>query len=109
MRRDGPAVQAAIQGLFGGLLALVLVGCTEQADPRPSPVVTRRLGGDSMAPGPMIHVCGPEEVGCVPTYAVACAERWGGDSTDARAHVIRPRTAQEEAWCAANAASPAPR
>jgi hypothetical protein len=108
MGRAGPAVKAAIRGLFGGLVALLLVGCTEQAEPRPSPIVARRLGGDSIAPGPMIHVCRPEDAGCVPTYAVACAERWGGDSTDAPAHVIRPRTIQEEAWCAANAAGPAP-
>jgi hypothetical protein len=108
MGRAGPAGKAAIRGLFGGLVALVLVGCTEQAEPRPSPIVARRLGGDSIAPGPMIHVCGPEDAGCVPTYAVTCVGRWGGDSTDAPAHVIRPRTLQEEAWCAANATSPAP-
>jgi hypothetical protein len=95
--------------LIGGLVTLVLLSCTEQAEPRPSPVVARRLGGDSVAPGAMAHMCQPEDVGCVPTYAVACAMRWGGDSVDAPPHVVRPLSAQEEAWCAANAASSAPR
>lgn len=83
MSGAGPSVKAAIRGLCGGLVALVLVGCTEQAEPRPSPIVARRLGGDSMVSGPMVRVCRPEDAGCVPTYAVACVERWGGDSTDA--------------------------
>ena len=109
MSGAGPSVKAAIRGLCGGLVALVLVGCTEQAEPRPSPIVARRLGGDSLAPGAIAHMCRPEDEGCVPTYPVACALRWSGDSADASAQVIRPRTVQEEAWCAANAASPAPR
>jgi hypothetical protein len=108
MRRAGPAVKAAIRALFGVLVALGLVACTEQAEPRPSPIVARRLGGDSIAPGPMVHVCQPEDEGCVPTYPVACGERWSGDSAKAPSHVTRPRSTQEEAWCAANSASPAP-
>jgi hypothetical protein len=109
MRRAGPPVKPATRALFGGLVTLVLVSCTEQAEPRPSPIVARRLGGDSIAPGPMIHVCHPEDAGCVPTYAVTCAERWSGDSADAPpSHVMRPRSVQEEAWCAANATTSAP-
>jgi len=105
MHKSGPSVKAAMRALLGGLVTLVLISCTEQAEPRPSPVVARRLGGDSLAPGPIAHMCWPDDAGCVPTYAVACAERWGGDSADAPPHVMRPRSAQEEAWCAANAAS----
>jgi hypothetical protein len=108
MRKSGSPVKALTRALFGGLVTLLLVTCTEQAEPRPSPIVARRLGGDSMAPGPMIHVCRPEDAGCVPTYAVACATRWGGDSADAPSRVMGPLSAQEEAWCAANAASSVP-
>lgn len=108
MGKSGSPVKAVTRALFGGLVPLLLVTCTEQAEPRRSPVVARRLGGDSIAPGPMIHVCRPEDEGCVPTYPVACVVRWGGDSPDAPAHVIRSRTVQEEAWCAANSSSPAP-
>lgn len=102
MRRAGLPAKAPPRALFGGLVTLVLVSCTEQAEPRASPIVARRLGGDSMAPGPMIHVCRPEDAGCVPVFAVACPAPVSGDSGVAPG-VARTLSAREQAWCDANA------
>jgi hypothetical protein len=45
----------------------VMGACTASEEPRPAPIVARRLGGDSMAPGVMVIHCRPEDEGCVPT------------------------------------------
>jgi hypothetical protein len=93
--------------LAGSLAGIILVGCSEQAEPRSSPIVARRLGGDSLQPGPMVVRCRPEDAGCVPTYAVACPAPPSGDSTEAATLMGPPLSPQEEAWCAANANVPA--
>jgi hypothetical protein len=109
VRRSGLLAKVPTRALFGvGLVALELLSCTEQAEPRPSPIVARRLGGDSIAPGPMIHICRPEDAGCVPTYTVACYGPPSGDSADASPLETRPRSAEQEAWCRGNATSSAP-
>jgi hypothetical protein len=78
----------------------LMASCGEQQEPRAAPIVARRLGGDSLAPGAMIKVCKPEDEACIPTYAVACSVTWAGDP----AHKSEmPRLSpEEEAWCAAH-------
>jgi hypothetical protein len=36
MRRSGPPARTLTRALFGGLVTLLLVSCTEQAEPRPA-------------------------------------------------------------------------
>jgi hypothetical protein len=82
------------------------MSCGEQSEPRASPIVSRRLGGDSMVPGALIKGCEPEDEGCVPTYAVACSVIWMGDPAE---KPNMPRLSpEEEAWCAAQG-QPVPR
>jgi hypothetical protein len=81
----------------------LLFSCGEQHEPRPSPIVARRLGGDSVAPGAMVKICTPEDEACVPTYAVACSTTWAGDRAE-KPHL--PQLSREEqAWCAAYASA----
>jgi hypothetical protein len=81
----------------------LMVSCGEQHEPRASPIVTRRLGGDSIAPGALLKVCAPGDEGCVPTFPVACSETWMGDSAD------KPHTPalspEAQAWCDAQGAA----
>jgi hypothetical protein len=88
--------------LLGAMPLMLMVACTGHEEPRPAPIVARRLGGDSLAPGPMAIQCGPEDEGCVPTYAVACPAPSSGDS-GAAPPMGPPLSVQEAAWCQANA------
>jgi hypothetical protein len=86
-----------------GAISLALESaCTANEEPRPAPIVARRLGGDSLAPGVMVIHCRPEDEACVPTYAVACPAPTTGDS-GATPRKGPPLSAQEEAFCMANA------
>ena len=81
---------------------ILLISCSEQYEPR-APVVARRLGGDSMAPGALVKECKPEDEGCVPTYAVPCSVTWMGDPAQ---KPNMPRLSpNDEAWCAAQGAA----
>jgi hypothetical protein len=78
------------------------VSCSEQHEPRASPIVARRLGGDSIAPGVLARVCTAEDEGCVPTFAVPCFVTWMGDS--AQKPDIPPPSPEVQAWCEAQSA-----
>ncbi len=85
---------------------LLVLSCTEQHEPRASPVVARRLGGDSMVPGAVLKVCTAADEGCMPTYPVACSEKWAGDPAQ---RLDLPALSPElEGWCAAQGAAGAP-
>jgi hypothetical protein len=107
MRRQRSTLEVLARALLGGMTGLGFAACTEQAEPRAAPVVARRLGGDSIQPGPMIVVCRPEDEGCVPTYAVFCPEPGAAESSRTAQVAARPLSLEEEAWCAANAAGSA--
>jgi hypothetical protein len=77
---------------------IISMSCSEQYEPRASPIVSRRLGGDSMVPGALIKGCEPEDEGCVPTNAVACSVIWMGDPAQKPNMPLSP---EEEAWCVA--------
>lgn len=77
-----------------------LTACEEQHEPRAAPIVARRVGGDSIAPGAMVRICGPEDEACVATYPVACSMIWMGDS--AEKPFIPPLSPEEQAWCDAH-------
>jgi hypothetical protein len=96
-------VRILMLALAGCVTALGLGGCTEQAEPRPAPIVPRRWGGDSSQPGPMVVVCRPEDAGCVPTYAVACPAPVVADSIPGAQVGAQALSPEEDAWCAANA------
>ena len=93
-RRRRPTLVAIVTGL----LVFVLSACAAETEPSPAPIVARSLGGDSARPGPMIIICQADDVGCVPTYAVACKLTWMGDSTQRL--YIPPLSPREQAWCA---------
>ena len=82
-------------------LAAVAAGlsCTDRTEPLRPPVMTRRFGGDSVVPGAMIRACKPDDVGCLPTGAVACP----APATVATTAKGPPLSPEEQAWCAANA------
>jgi hypothetical protein len=82
---------------------ILVASCSEQHEPRASPIVARRLGGDSIAPGALIKVCKPEDEGCVPTYPVACSMTWMGDP--AQKPDIPRLSPEAQAWCAAQGAA----
>jgi hypothetical protein len=92
-------LMATVLGAFS--LALESA-CTAHEEPRPAPLVARRLGGDSLAPGAMVIYCRPDDEACVPTYAVACPAPTTGDS-GATSPKGPPLSPQEEAFCMANA------
>jgi hypothetical protein len=81
---------------------LTIVACTASEEPRPAPIVARRLGGDSMVPGPMVVVCRPDDEACIPAYAVACHVTPSSDSGKV-AQPRPPQSPQEEAFCMAAA------
>jgi hypothetical protein len=76
-------------------LAVLLGGCASGTEPQPSPIATRRTGGDSAQPGVNVIVCSAEDEGCVPTYAVACPAAM----TDSLSGP--PLGPGQQAWCAA--------
>jgi hypothetical protein len=92
-------LMAAALGAFAFALGSA---CTAHEEPRPAPIVARRLGGDSLAPGVMVIRCRPDDEACVPTYAVACPAPTTGDS-GATSQKGPPLSPQEEAFCMANA------
>ena len=77
-------------------LVILAAGCGSGTEPQPSPIAARRLGGDSTQPGVNVIVCAADDVGCVPSYAVACPAPVLGDSSAA----LPPLAAGEQAWCA---------
>jgi hypothetical protein len=81
-------------------------GCAEQTEPLPAPIVARPFGGDSLQPGSKVIVCKPDDVACVPTYAVACEVIWMGDSTQLGQAVVPPLSPEERAWCVAQPHEP---
>lgn len=64
-------VRLAARAVLGFATGSALGACADRTEPPPSPILARPLGGDSLSPGAMIKVCGPDAVGCVPTYAAA--------------------------------------
>jgi hypothetical protein len=99
MRRLRERARSPWIGMRWAVSLVLLASCGEQHEPRAAPIVARRLGGDSLAPGAMIKVCTLEEEACVPTYPVACSLTWGGDS--AQKPPMPRLSAKEQAWCAA--------
>jgi hypothetical protein len=85
-------------GVLGSIGVAILAACTASEEPRPAPVVARRLGGDSMVAGPMVVHCRPDDEACIPAYAVACPAPVAGDSGKA-AHPGPPLSPAEEAFC----------
>lgn len=86
-----------------GFAVLAALGaCADRTGPPPAPILARPLGGDSLSPGPMVTICLPDDVGCVPTYAVACEAEWVGDSTPNSRAAKRPLSPEEQAWCVAH-------
>jgi hypothetical protein len=71
--------------LVASSLAMLVAACADRMEPPPSPIVARRLGGDSMLYGAVTHVCRADDVGCVPVMAVACKSIWVGGSSGAAA------------------------
>ena len=87
---------AAVLGVAAGGLG----ACADRTEPRPSPIVARRLGGDSLEYGAVLRVCRPEDVNCVPVMAVACKLEWMGDSSRAAEAAAAGRLPPAaEAWC----------
>ena len=93
-----PSHEERLRRLTYLAVLLPVLACTEQQEPRPAPIVARRMGGDSLQPGPMVIVCKADDEACIPTYAVAC-RRWVGDS--APPPDLPALSAEEAAWCAA--------
>jgi len=80
-RVSGSPTLAAI--VFASAAGALIWGCTPSEEPRPAPIVARRLGGDSIAPGPMVVHCRPDDEACIPRYAVMCpAPLTSKDSAD---------------------------
>ena len=77
-------------------LAILTAGCASGTEPQPSPMAARQLGGDSTQPGVNVIVCAADDVGCVPSYAVACPAAIRSDSSPA----LPPLAPGEQAWCA---------
>ena len=75
-------------------LVALLGGCASGTEPQPSPIATRRTGGDSLQPGVNVIVCPADAEGCVPTYAVACSV---GTADSISGPPLGP---QDRAWCA---------
>jgi len=86
--------------VVGGSAAIALMwACTASEEPRPAPIVARRLGGDSIAPGPMVVHCRPDDEACIPRYAVTCpAPLTSKDSADGTLP-SRPLSSEEQAYC----------
>ena len=94
-------LNALLSGALSGFaVTAALSACVDRTEPQPAPIVARRLGGDSMQPGPMVIICRPDDAGCVPTYAVACEMKWAGDSTQAGTVAVLSLSPAEQAWCA---------
>jgi hypothetical protein len=87
-----PTLAAASAGLA------VILACAPSEEPRAPPIVARRLGGDSVVPGPMVVRCRPDDEACIPAYAVACPAPAGSDSGTA-AQRGPPLSPQEQAFC----------
>jgi hypothetical protein len=85
-------------GALASIGFAILAACTASEEPRPAPIVARRLGGDSMVPGPMVVHCRPDDEACIPAYAVACPAPVAGDSGKP-AQPGRPLSPVEEAFC----------
>jgi hypothetical protein len=75
-------------------LAGLVTACGTRTEPQPSPIATRRNGGDSLQPGVNVIVCAADDEGCVPSYAIACP----ASETDSLSGP--PLTPGDRAWCA---------
>jgi tRNA1(Val) A37 N6-methylase TrmN6 len=69
--------------IVGAVTFLAVASCAEQHEPRAAPIVARRLGYDSIAPGAIINVCKPEDEACVttiqsPARTLGWEIPWGG-------------------------------
>ena len=89
-------------GVLASMGFALLIACTASEEPRPAPIVARRLGGDSMVPGPMVVHCRPDDEACIPAYAVACPAPVVGDSGKAT-QPGPPLSPAEKAFCMAAA------
>ncbi|NNG16708.1 MAG: hypothetical protein HKM89_09520 [Gemmatimonadales bacterium] len=77
-----------------------LGACIDQTEPSPAPApvqVDIRPPIVAVRPGPMVIVCRPDAIGCVPMYAVACRT----ESAENTGQPVRPLSPEEAAWCAA--------
>jgi hypothetical protein len=87
------------RAVLGFATGSALGACADRTEPPPSTILARPLGGDSLSPGAMNKICGPDAVGCVPTYAVMCKVE---DMTPGQTAAIRTLSPDEQEWCAAH-------
>jgi len=84
--------------VLAGAAGASIWACTPSEEPRPAPIVARRLGGDSLAPGPMVVHCRLDDEACIPRYAVACPAPASMDSATG-AQPGPPLSPDEQAFC----------